>query len=207
VRLPVEAGVLVIDAAAAVAVGRHHHPPRHPPAADPAQAVRFHDHEDGLATHEDLIGHGLTHARSAVLVQNLQQRRGALGSGLGPAAEFRNAGGALAEDNLQKTTGDRQTDAGGLGGGGELSLAIVVEDNGAIKASLPVGPPRLGLFELLAEAEDFLAVSLCVEISADGVGLSVDGLSAESVFLGDACDGAIASEECSGGAGDALGKG
>jgi hypothetical protein len=64
-----------------------------------------------------------------------------------------------------------------------------------------------GSFELLLEAEGFLAVRLCVEVIADGVGLSVDGLPAESVFLGDACDGAVASKECGGGAGDTLGKG
>ena len=62
------------------------------------------------------------------------------------------------------------------------------------------------MFELLAEAEGFLAVRLCVEVVADGVGLSVDGLSAQAVFVGDAGDGAVASKEGGSGAGDALGK-
>jgi hypothetical protein len=141
-----------------------------------------------------------------VLIQDLQQGLGPLASGLGQAAEFGNAGGALAEEDMQEAAGDGQTDTDGLGGGGELGLAVVVENHGVVEASLQVVTACLGLFELLAEAEGFLAVSLCVEIVTDGVGLSVDGLSAESVFLGDACDGAVASKEGSGSAGDALGK-
>jgi hypothetical protein len=142
-----------------------------------------------------------------VFVQDLQQGCGPLGSSLGQAAEFGNAGGALAEDDAQESAGDGQTDADGLGGGGELGLAVVVEDNGLVEASLQIVIACLGLFELLAEAEGFLAVRLCVEVVADGVGLSVDGLSAELVFFGDTGDGAIASKECRKGAGDALRKG
>jgi hypothetical protein len=55
--------------------------------------------------------------------------------------------------------------------------------------------------------EGLLAVRLGVEVVAEGVRLSVNRLSAESVFSGDACDGAIVSEESGGSAGDALGKG
>jgi hypothetical protein len=72
---------------------------------------------------------------------------------------------------------------------------------------LQVVTAAVGLFELLAEVEDLLAMRLCVEVVTQGVGLSVNCLSAESVFLGDTCDGAMVSEECGGGAGDALGKG
>jgi hypothetical protein len=118
-----------------------------------------------------------------------------------------NAGGALAEDDVQEAAGDGQTDADGLGGAGELGLAVLVEGHGGVETPLQVVTAAEGLIELLAEAEDFLAVRRGLEVLADGVGLSVDGLSAESVFLGDACDGAIASEEGGGGAGDTLGKG
>jgi hypothetical protein len=142
-----------------------------------------------------------------VFVQDLQHGRGALSSGLGPATQFGHAGSALAEQDVQESAGDGQTDADGLGGGGELGLAVPVEDHGVLEASLPVVAAGLGLFELLAEMKGFLAVRRDVEVVAEGVGLSVDGLSAQAVFLGDACDGTIASKECGGGAGDALGKG
>jgi hypothetical protein len=160
-----------------------------------------------LATHEDLIGHGLTHTRPAVLVGDLEQRRGPLGSSLGPAAEFGNAGGALAENDLQEAVGHGQADPDGLGRGGELGLAILVKDNGVVKAALQVVTAGLGLFELLAKVEGNRAVRLCVEIVADGVAVSVDGLAAESVFGCQACNRAVASEESGGGAGNALGKG
>ena len=72
---------------------------------------------------------------------------------------------------------------------------------------MPVRRLRPGLCKLLLEAEHFVAVPLAVEVVADGVGLSVDGLSAQSVFFGEACDRAVASKEGGGGAGDALRKG
>jgi hypothetical protein len=108
---------------------------------------------------------------------------------------------------VQEVAGDRQTDAGGLGRGGELGLAVLVKENRVVEAALQVVTAVEGLFELLAKGEGLVAVRLCVEVGADGVGLSVDRLSAESVFLSDPCDGTIVSEESGGGAGDALGKG
>jgi hypothetical protein len=127
--------------------------------------------------------------------------------GLGPAAEFGDAGGALAEQDVQESAGAGQTDALGLSGGGELGLAVLVDPHGVVEAPLPVGTAGLGLVELLAEAEDFLAVRLDGPVVADSVGLSVDRLAAQAVFVGAAGDLAIASEEGGGGVGDALGKG
>jgi hypothetical protein len=121
-----------------------------------------------------------------VFVQDRQQGCGPLASGLGQAAEFGNAGGALAEDDLQEASGDGQTDASGLGSAGELGLAVLVEDNGVVETPLQVVAAGQGMLELLAEEEVLLTVGLCVEVVADGVGLAVDGLSAESVFVGDA---------------------
>jgi hypothetical protein len=63
------------------------------------------------------------------------------------------------------------------------------------------------LVELLAEAQGFLAVGQAVEVVADGVGLAVDGLSAEAVPLGESCDVAVAAEEDGGGAGEAVEQG
>jgi hypothetical protein len=180
--------------------------PRHQPAADPTETVRLHDHQDRFAAHENLIGHGLLHAGPGVLVQHLQQRRGPLSSGLGPTAQFGNTGSALSQDDVQEPTGDRQADAGGLGRGGELGLAVLIEDHGIVEASLQVVSACLNLFELLAAAEEFQAVRRCVEVVADGVGLSVDGLTAESIVLGEACDRSVVSEEGSGGASEALGN-
>jgi hypothetical protein len=156
--------------------------------------------------YEEFIGRRLTHKRPAVFVQHRQQRRGALPSGLGPAAEFGNAGSALAKENVQESAKERQTGAGGLARGGEFSLAVLVEDYGVVETPLQVVTAAESVFELLAEVEGFLVVALYVEVVAEGIGLLVDGLSAESMFFSDACDGAVASEEGSGGAGDALGK-
>jgi hypothetical protein len=92
-------------------------------------------------------------------------------------------------------------------GGGELGLAIRVEEDGAVEVPLQSIAARVGLFELLTEAEGFLAVRLDVHVVADGSGLSVGGLSAQAVFVGEARDLAVTSEECGSGAGDPLGKG
>ena len=90
-----------------------------------------------------------------------------------------------------------------------MSAAISVEATAAPRAR--VGPVFgalmlviAGLVELLSEAEDFLAVAVAIEVLADGVGLSVDGLSAGAALLGESGDVAIASEEGGGGAGDAV---
>src|SRR5206468_11779454 len=110
--------------------------------------------------------------------------------GLVPAAEFGNTGGAWAENDVQEPTGDGQADAFGLSGGGELRLAVLVHNHRVVEASLQVGTVGPGLFELLAQGEDFLAVRLRVEVGADGVGLAVDGLPAEFVFVSEVGDGA-----------------
>jgi len=52
-----------------------------------------------------------------------------------------------------------------------------------------------------------LALVAAVEVVADGIGVSIDGLSAEAVLLGESCDVAVASEEDGGGAGDAVAQG
>jgi hypothetical protein len=97
--------------------------------------------------------------------------------------------------------------AGGLGGSSELRLAVLVKDHGLVEAALQIVTAGLDVLELLTQAEDFLVVCLCLEVVAEGVGLSVDGLAAQAVFFGDASDSAVASEEGGGGAGDALAKG
>jgi hypothetical protein len=175
-----------------------------PPAADPAQATGLGHHEDGPAADEDLVGRGLADAWPRELVEGLQQDPAALAGGLGPAAEFGNAGGALAECDLQEAAGDGQTNALGLGDGSELGLAIFVEDDGVVQTPLQVVAVSLDLVELLSEAEDLLAMTLGVEVSADGVGLSVDGLSACAALAGQSRDVAVASAEGGGGAGDAV---
>jgi len=60
---------------------------------------------------------------------------------------------------------------------------------------------------LLAQVEDFLALRRGLPVGADGVGLSVDRLSAQPVLVGAAGDGAVVTEEGGGGAGATLAKG
>jgi hypothetical protein len=94
-----------------------------------------------------------------------------------------------------------------LGGGSELRLTVLVKQDGIVEAALQVLTMAAGLFDLLVEAGDFLAVCGCVELVAEGVGVPVDGLAAQAVLAGEVGDGAVASEEGGGGAGDALAKG
>ena len=78
---------------------------------------------------------------------------------------------------------------------------------GVVQASLQVVAVGLGLVELLSEAQEFLAVAGVVEVVADGVGVSVEGLSAEAVLVGESRDVAVAAAEDGGGAGDAVAEG
>jgi hypothetical protein len=94
-----------------------------------------------------------------------------------------------------------------LSSGGELGLAVGVQKDGVLESALQLVTAGLELVELLAEAEGLLALAEAVEVVQHGVRLAVDGLSAELVLLGQACDGAVASEEDSGGAGDAIPEG
>src|SRR5439155_27326141 len=132
---------------------------------------------------------------------------GPLTSGLGPAAALGHAGRALTEADDQEAAGQGEADALGLGGGGELGLLVLIDNDGLLQAPLQVIAAGLELVELLAEAQGFLAVRKAVEVVADGVGLAVDGLSAEAVLLGESCDVAVAAEQDSGGAGEAVEQG
>ena len=180
---------------------------RDQPAADPAQALRLGHHEDGLAAHEDLVGHGLAHARPGKLVEGRQQGPGALSSGLAPAAALGHAGRVLAEADDQEAAGEGEADALGLGRGGELGLLVLIDNDGLLQAALQVVTAGLELVELLSEVTDVRAVAVAVEVAQDGAGLAVDGLSAQAVALGESCDVAVASEEDGGGAGEAVEQG
>jgi hypothetical protein len=105
---------------------------------------------------------------------------------------------------VQEAAGEREADALGLRHGGELGLAAVVEEGGVIEAPLQVVATGLESVELLAEAQGILAVGEAAEVIEDGRGRAVKGLSAEAVELGESCDIAVAAEEDSGGAGDAI---
>jgi hypothetical protein len=57
---------------------------------------------------------------------------------------------------------------------------------------------------LLAEAVGLLAWVALVEFVKDGIGLAVEGLSAESALLGELCDVAVASVDDGRGAGESV---
>jgi len=147
------------------------------------------------------------HARASELVEDRQQGPAALTSGLGPAAAPGHTGRALAEADDQEAAGEGETDALGLGRGGELGLLVQVENDGVFQAPLQVVGVGLELVELLAEAQGFLSVCAVVEVVADGVGVAVDGLSAEAALSGESCNVAVAAEEDGGGAGEAVEQG
>jgi hypothetical protein len=125
---------------------------------------------------------------------------------LGPAAQRGYAGGPLAQRDRQEAAGDGPADALGLGDGGELGLAILIDD-GLPQTAMQVVAAGLELVPLLPQAKDFWAVAVAVEVSEDGAGPAVDGLSAEAVALGESCDVAVAPEEDGGGAGEAVEQG
>jgi hypothetical protein len=138
---------------------------------------------------------GLTDARPGTLVEDLQQRPRPLAGGLRPAAQLGHAGGPCAQRDLQEAAGDGEADALGLGHGGELGLAVVVEEDRAVEAPPQVVAVGLALVELLSQAEDLLAVPIAVELIEDGGVVAVDGLSAEAVLLGESGDVAVAAAE------------
>jgi hypothetical protein len=86
-------------------------------------------------------------------------------------------------------------------------LAILVEGESRPQPALQVVTAGLELVQPLPEAKDFWAVMAAVEVSEDGAGAAVDGLSAEAVPLGEWCDIAVAAEEDGGGAGEAVEQG
>jgi len=178
---------------------------RDQPTANPTQALRLSHHEDGPATREEFVDHSLLDERPGEVIEDLQQRPRLLASGLRPATQLGYAGGPCTQRNLQEAAGDGEADALGLGHGGELGLAVVVEKDRVSEASLQGVATGLALVELLSEAEDFLA--LAVQVLQDGVAVAVDGLSAEVMQLGEACDIAVATEEDGGGAAKAIEKG
>jgi hypothetical protein len=83
----------------------------------------------------------------------------------------------------EETAGDGEAYALGLGHGGELSLAVVVEEDRVVKTSLQVVATGLALVKLLSEAEAVLALAVAVQIRKDGVAVAADGLSAEVMLL------------------------
>jgi hypothetical protein len=95
-------------------------------------------HEDGLVTHENLVGQRVAYQWPSELVDNFQQGSAALARGLCPTAQFGYAGSTFAEYDLQEAASDGQADTLRLRDCGELGLAILLEDQGAVEAALQV---------------------------------------------------------------------
>jgi hypothetical protein len=65
-------------------------------------------------------------------------------------------GGALAEGDGQQAAGDRQADAFGLGGSGELGLPVGSDNNGLTLGGLELRKARVQIGHLLLPTSDLL---------------------------------------------------
>jgi hypothetical protein len=121
------------------------------------------------------------------------------------AAELCQRRGRRTETDSEQGAGGAEADPQGLGGGGELGLAVGVEDDGSSELLLPFGGAALGLGEALLEVVELAAVGGALDDGGGGVGLAVKGLAANAALRGQGGDVAVVTEEDGVGAGQGGG--
>src|SRR5207249_1348930 len=108
------------------------------------------------------------------------------------------------EQDGEQGAGGAEADPLRLGGGNELGLAVVVEDDGQAQLRLGVGEAALDLGKTALEFGAAPRRLGAVEGGSDGVGLSVEGLAGAVAVTGEGGDGATGPKEDGVGAGEAL---
>jgi hypothetical protein len=98
---------------------------------------------------------------------------------------------------------DRQTDAAGLAGGGELSLFVPVHDDCLSKAVFQLLTLGVRIGQLLAQTSEFLLAGAEIESADDGVGLAIEGLAGDAAPSRVLANSAVGTVEDNGGAGQA----
>src|SRR5262249_44546412 len=116
---------------------------------------------------------------------------------------------ALGEHDGQQGAGGGQRDGQGLRGGGELGLAVAVQDDGPAELGLgagqvgaDVGQVGAGIRQLVAEAVETLRGAGAG--LGEGVGLAIEPLAGAAAVAGQGGDAAAGAEEDSSGAGDGV---
>ena len=104
--------------------------------SEPAQALRFNGHQDGLTTAEDLVGSDLARATAAVGIENRQQSARTLAGGAAEPTQFRPGRRGRPQDHCQEKVQDCQAHAAGLARGGEFSLFVPVHNDGGGQPAL-----------------------------------------------------------------------
>lgn len=140
----------------------------------------------------------------SLLIQNFQQESGALTGLLGEATQGGDAGRALAEKDSAETAGDRQTDAFGLSGAGELGLLVGIDEDAEGSLGLEFADLGLQVGDLLLQACQLLPEVAVVEVAQHGVGFAVEALARDVTKLSLLGDVAVVTEENDGGTGKAL---
>ena len=112
------------------------------------------------------------------------------------------AGGLVAQEDAEQAAGDRQADAFGLGGAGELGLQVGGEDDGPAPLGLELLQAGSQVGDLLLQAGELLLLGGAVEVAEDGVGFAVEALARDAALLGVVADVAAAAEADDGGTGE-----
>jgi hypothetical protein len=99
-------------------------------SSQPAQALLFNHHEDGVVPAEDLIGSHLSSTRTTVSIQDFQELASLLSSDVGASAQFCPAGSIRTKKDAQKGMKGSKADAEGLAGSSELVLLIPIDLDG-----------------------------------------------------------------------------
>jgi hypothetical protein len=103
----------------------------------------------------------------------------------------------------EQAAGDRQTDALGLGGTGEGSQAVPLEENSGVEDRLEFGEVVAEFGDLLVESLELLGGQRSIEGLQDPLGVPVKGLAGETLLEGPSADSAVGSVEDRGRIGDA----
>jgi hypothetical protein len=138
-----------------------------------------------------------------VLIEDLEQGRGAQGGTAREAPKLGDAGGVVVtQEDGEEPACDGEADALGLGGGGELGLQVGGEADAKTLGVLEGSQAKLQLGKLMVEVGELLLVRGGVEVAQDGVGLTVEGLAAEAALLGMLGYVAVLSQEDGAGTGE-----
>ncbi len=177
------------------------------PSREPTQAVLLHDHQTRSAAKEDFIGSDLLDPRPGDRVEDGQQRRGALGGGVGPASQLGNARRPLPKQRPQQPLGDGQADAFRLGRGGETGEVVGIEDHGLLELSLDEFSVSAEAVVIVLQALKPLAFVRAFNGLKDFGSVAVEGLAGSVGEGGLSGDGPVGAVQNSGGVGDAeLGR-
>jgi len=160
-----------------------------------------------LTAEENFIGGYLFGAGLGDGVEDWQQSGGPLGGGVGCPAQLGHTGGSRAEQREEQPSANGQTDAFGLGGGGDTGEAVGIEHDGPFELLTQRFVFGVEAVVLLGELLELMAVGRTIDDLKDAEGIAVERLAGCTGAVGLPADGAVGSFEDGRGVGDAeLGR-